>query len=461
HPETHNNLANVLLRQGHAERAISYYRTAIEIKPDYADAFGNLGNALLELNRLEESIEQNKRALALKPERFGSQNNLGVAYQALGRFEEATAAFERALELAPDEAPVHLNLANMRKFKLEDRRLPGLRRLIGRVDALDEEKQIAAHFAMGKALSDLKQYDEAFGHLVKANAVKRKTFDYDEPQRLAMFENIRTRFTPELFCANARAGDASWSPIFIVGMPRSGTTLLEQVLASHSKVHGAGELETFKEVIGECAKSQAIVPAYPDLVQQLSAERIAEMGRIYATRVRALAPEAGYIVDKMPLNFAFVGLIHLALPNARILHIRRDPLDTCVSCFSLMFTGSQPFAYDLAELGRYYRGYEGVMEHWHKVLPPGVMIDVQYEDLVDDLEGVGRRALAHCGLEWEDACRDFHDTKRTVRTASLMQVREPLYRSAMGGWRRYAKHLGPLAEALGGNEPARLAEALS
>jgi hypothetical protein len=159
----------------------------------------------------------------------------------------------------------------------------------------------------------------------------------------------------------------------------------------------------------------------------------------------------------MPLNFIFVGLIHLALPKARIIHIRRDPLDTCVSCFSLLFTGTQPFAYDLAELGRYYRGYETVMEHWRRVLPPGVMMDVQYEELVEDLEGVARRVLRHCGLAWEDACRDFHDTKRTVRTASLMQVREPLYRSSIGSWHRYAKDLTPLAEALGQDAPARVA----
>jgi hypothetical protein len=160
----------------------------------------------------------------------------------------------------------------------------------------------------------------------------------------------------------------------------------------------------------------------------------------------------------MPLNFVFVGLIHLALPNARFINVRRDPLDTCISCFSLLFTGSQPFAYDLAELGRYYRGYEATMAHWHKVLPPGVMIDVHYEDLVDDLEGTARHVLRHCDLDWEDACRDFHDTKRAVRTASLMQVREPVYRRSIGTWRRYAEFLEPLGQALGVDIRAGLAD---
>jgi tetratricopeptide (TPR) repeat protein len=455
HPEAHNNLANVYQRQGQMERAIAHYKTAIEINPSYADAYGNLGNAYLVLDRLEESIEQNRRALELKPSRFGSHNNQGVAFQALGRFEEAERAFERALELSPREASVHLNLANMGRFKAGDRRLTDLQKLLSEVESLDVDNQIAAHFAMGKALGDLGQHQGAFRHLLKGNALKRRTFAYDEPQRLAMFENIRTAFSQDFMKARSGGGGTSWSPIFIVGMPRSGTTLLEQVLASHSKVFGAGELETFKEALAECASSQGI---YPALAGALSQDQIRQLGETYTTRVRARAPEAERIVDKMPLNFVFVGLIHLALPNARFINIRRDPLDTCVSCFSLLFTGSQPFAYDLAELGRYYRGYEAVMEHWHKVLPPGVMIDAQYEDLVDDLEGAARRVLRHCDLDWEDACRDFHDTKRAVRTASLMQVREPVYRRSIGTWRRYAEFLEPLGQALGVDIRARWAD---
>jgi tetratricopeptide (TPR) repeat protein len=459
HVETHNNLANVYQRLGQMERAITHYKAAIEIDPSYADAHGNLGNAYLVLDRLEESIEQNRRALALKPSRFGSHNNQGVAFQALGRFEEAERAFARALELSPKEASIHLNLANMGRFEADDRRLPGLRELLNDVDRLDVDNQIAAHFAMGKALGDLGRSRDAFRHLLKANALKRSTIAYDEPQRLAMFENIRTTFSQDFINERLGGGDRSWSPIFIVGMPRSGTTLMEQVLASHSKVFGAGELEAFKEAIAECVRSQGIVSAYPLLAESLSENHIRQLGERYTTQARARAPKAERIVDKMPLNFAFVGLIHLALPNARIINLRRDPLDTCVSCFSLLFSGSQPFAYDLAELGRYHRGYESVMKHWHAVLPPGVMIDVHYEDLVDDLEGTARRALHHCGLDWEDACRDFHDTKRTVRTASLMQVREPVYRRSIGTWRRYAEFLEPLGQALGvdvGAQPSPL-----
>ncbi len=458
HAETHNNLANVYQKLGQMELAVAHYKTAIEINPSYADAHGNLGNAYLVLDHLEESIEQNRRALALKPLRFGSHNNQGVAYQALGQFEEATRAYERALELAPKDASVHLNLANMGRFKPGDRRLPRLQKLLSEVESLDIENQIAAHFAMGKARSDLGQYPDAFRHLLKANALKRRTFEYDEPQRLAMFENMKKTFSSDFMKARSDGGDKSWSPIFVVGMPRSGTTLMEQVLASHSKVFGAGELEAFKEVIKECVDSHGIPGFYPALVESLSPDHIRQLGEAYTAKVRPRAPDAERIVDKMPLNFCFVGLIHLALPNARFINVRRDPLDTCVSCFSLLFSGTQPFAYELGELGRYFRGYEKVMEHWHQVLPPDVLIDVRYEDLVDDLEGTARRALGHCGLDWEEACRDFHDTKRAVRTASQMQVREPVYRRSIGSWRRYAEFLDPLAQALGLDLPALLAK---
>lgn len=447
-PEVHNNLANVLLRQGHLDRAVAHYRTAIDIKPDYADAHGNLGNALLESNRLDESIAQNRRALALKPTRYESYNNLGIAYQALGQFAEATTAFELALQLAPDEAPAHLNLANMAKFAPNDRRLPQLKRLLAHVDQLDTQKQIAAHFAMAKALSDLGDHDDAFGHLKTANRLKRSTFVYDGAQQLAAFRNLSATFSREFIDRFAGCGDPSWSPIFIVGMPRSGTTLIEQVLASHSQIFGAGELETFKSIVGQCLTPSSPIDASPDLVTTLSREQITDIGQAYTKAVQALAPDAQRIADKMPLNFMFVGLIHLALPKAKIIHMRRDPLDNCVSCFSLLFAGQQPFAYDLAELGHYYRGYEAVMDHWRAILPPDVMIDVRYEDLVDDLPGVAGRVLAHCGLDWEDTCRDFQVTQRPVRTASLMQVRQPLFRTSVGSWRRYDKFLGPLRKAL-------------
>jgi hypothetical protein len=229
-------------------------------------------------------------------------------------------------------------------------------------------------------------------------------------------------------------------------MPRSGTTLIEQILSSHSRVFGAGEISDFRECIPNVDANGAVI----DIPRAaLSAPALRRLASRYLDRIRAMAPTAQRIVDKMPANFALVGLIHLALPNARIIHVRRDPIDTCLSCFSILFVGEQPYAYDLGELGRYYRGYQGLMDHWRTVLPPEILLEVRYEDVIHDLEAQARRLLAHCGLAWEETCLDFQQTRRSVRTASCVQVRQPIYQDSVGRWRPYANELKPLLEALG------------
>jgi hypothetical protein len=255
-------------------------------------------------------------------------------------------------------------------------------------------------------------------------------------------------------------GDPSSVPVFIVGMPRSGTTLIEQILASHPRVFGAGELMNLTRTVATLSRRAPFLGA----ILAMGAPELRELGAHYVTEVRQLAPEADRIIDKMPANFRLVGLIHLALPNARIIHARRDPLDTCFSCFSQLFSGDQPFSYDLAELGRYYSAYEMLMQHWRRVLPRGVMLEVNYEDVIGDLEGEARRIVSHCGLEWDDACLSFHQTERPVR--STFQVRQPIYRNSVGRWRLYERHLGPLIGALGlhfgrgsESEPAALVQA--
>jgi hypothetical protein len=250
-------------------------------------------------------------------------------------------------------------------------------------------------------------------------------------------------------------GNYSRVPIFIVGMPRSGSTLLEQILASHSRVFGAGEINDF-------AKSAASLPGvsedFPESVLILSDNELRHLGRRYVNSVTAKVPGVIRITDKMLSNFAYIGLIHLALPNARIIHACRDPVDTCLSCFSILFGDDQPYTYDLAELGRYYRAYERLMRHWRAVLPEGVMLDVCYEDVVANLERQARRLIGHCGLEWEDRCLEFHQTPRPVHTASVTQVRQPIYHDSVGRWRPYRDLLRPLLDTLqidGIDEPNR------
>jgi hypothetical protein len=225
-------------------------------------------------------------------------------------------------------------------------------------------------------------------------------------------------------------------------MPRSGTTLVEQMLASHPLVHGAGELMEFEAAV-------AALDGLGGVPADIDGAALRRIGAGYVARVRALAPQALRITDKMPGNFRFAGLIHLALPNARIIHLRRDPIDTCLSCFSILFGGDQPFTYHLGELGRYYRAYAALMDHWRSVLPPEVMLDVHYEELVGDFEPQARRILTHCRLDWDQACAEFYNTERPVHTASAAQVRQPVYQTSVGRWRPADETLRPLLAALG------------
>jgi tetratricopeptide (TPR) repeat protein len=449
----HNNLAAVLQKLGRFDEAIALYKHALAINPAYADAYCNLGSAFLALDRTEDAIEQSEKALRLDPSNVAARNNLGVALQALGRIDEAAKAYERALAIAPRQAATHLNLAHLRRFTVGDARLTALEKLAEDAASLDAEGQISLQFALGKAFGDLGQCERSFRHLREGNALKRAQLVYDENEVLGLFERIRTTFTRELMRQKSGGGDRSSAPVFIIGMPRSGTTLIEQILASHSKVHGAGEIEVFYQAVEKLRSSNAIAASFPDMVAAMSPDALRDLGSGYVRSIKSAAPAKERIVNKLPLNFKYAGLIHLALPNARIIHVRRDPVDTCFSCFSLLFTGNQPFAYDLGELARYYRGYAAVMEHWRTVLPPGVMIEVQYEELVTDLEGQTRAIIDHCGLDWEDACLAFHQTPRPVKTASAVQVREPVYRTSVGRWRRYESFLQPLIQALSAAAP--------
>src|SRR5262249_22231471 len=266
------------------------------------------------------------------------------------------------------------------------------------LEALPEREKIELHFALGKAFADIGNHEESFWHLVHGNRAKRQQVTYDEEQLLQRLERRQVVFTAELMREKQGLGDPSPVPVFIIGLPRSGTTLIEQILASHPKVFGAGERFA---LVGAAAS----VPDFPDGIVGLSGDRLRDIGAVYLRDIQGIAPPAAErITDKMPGNFHLAGLVPLILPNARIIHSCRDPRDTALSCFSTLFARRQEYTYDLGELGRYIRFYQALMEHWRKVLPPGMMLDVQYEDLVDNLEENARRMVAHCGLDWDEAC---------------------------------------------------------
>jgi tetratricopeptide (TPR) repeat protein len=440
-----NNIGYICLMHGRYEEAVTWYKKAVAQQPDMAMARAGLGNALSALGRTVEAHGVLENALALDPNNAAAQFGLGSVMEQLGRLEDARRAYERAVALASDFPAYHRALAGIRRFTENDPRLAALEGLTRDDASFPDDQRVELHFALAKAYDDLKRYASAFEHLQKGNAIKRGLVDYDEVKELTAMRDMVDAFAPELFKARRGAGDPSEVPVFIVGMPRSGTTLVEQILASHPNVFGAGEpMYLFELVAGGHAGA-----GFPSDIASLSDEALRRLGGLYAARVRALAPRAKRIVDKLPANFRLVGLIRLALPNARIVHIGRDPADTCFSCYSKVFSRGLEFTYELGELGRYYKAYETLMAHWRAVLPAETMLEVRYEALVEDLEAEARRIVTYCGLEWDERCLKFHETERSVHTASAVQVRSPIYNSSVGRWRPYQDHLRPLLDAIG------------
>ena len=449
-PLIRNNLGHALWELGQLDAATFEYRRAVELKPDYAQALCNWAGALMGLDRLDEAEEKLRQAIAVNSGFAGAHNNLALILKERGRVDEASRAAKRAIRLAPRNTSFYETLAAMRPFKAGDRYLRALEALLRDGGSLSAADRTHLHFALAKAYEDTGRLDAAFAQLQAGNRLKRRATDYDEAATLTRMDRTRTVFTADFMRRCESSGDQSPLPVFVVGMPRSGTTLIEQILASHPNVFGAGELNLFDLAAGRVANSLPKSARFPDMALAMSGDDFRKLGTSYLDGLRQRAPTASRIVDKMPGNFLFAGLIHLALPNATIIHAVRNPLDTCVSCFSILFT-NQAQTYELAELGRYYRHYRALMAHWRRVLPPNRIIDVHYEDLVGDLDGVARRIVSQCGLTWDARCLDFHRTDRVVRTASATQVRRPIYRTSVGRWQRYEKFLAPLICELGGN----------
>jgi tetratricopeptide (TPR) repeat protein len=403
---------------------------------------------LTDQDKLPQAETAYRRAVSLKPDFADAHNNLGGTLKYLGRFIDARQSVEKALQLSPRDARSFLNLTELKRFCADDPDLAKMEKLAQSIKTLPVNQQIDLHFALAKAYEDVGRYDDAFQRLLTGNALKRRQIQYHEAAALGELDHIMEVFTPEFVQTFQGAGEPSAVPVFIVGMPRSGTTLIEQILASHPQVFAAGELPNLNLIAASIGPMAGCPLPFPDVMPHLSKQHLRPVGARYVAEITQLAPEATHVTDKLPSNFRFAGLIHLALPNARIIHAARDPIDTCVSCFSKLFANSQHQTYDLAELGRYYQRYRALMQHWRQVLPAGRILDVQYEDLVSDFEGQARRIIAHCDLNWHERCLAFHKTDRAVHTASAVQVRQPLYRSAIGRAQPFAAYLQALMDVL-------------
>jgi hypothetical protein len=373
----------------------------------------------------------------------------------VGRQAEAVSAYREGLRLKPDFAELWWSLSNLKTWRFEPADVAAMESLLA-TPGLPDEPAAQLCFALGKAYEDARDFDRAFGCFGRGNALRRAREHYDPVQTEQIGERIRATFTPELFARLDGAGHVGAAPIFIVGMPRSGSTLVEQILASHPAVEATFELPQAGRLVRFIDRQRPGGEGYPEAVPGLSAGQLAELGRRYDEETRRFRTGAPRFTDKMPNNFATIGLLRLALPGARFINTLRHPLDTCLSCYKQLFARGQSFTYDLLELGEYYLEYQRMMDHWHRVLP-GLVLDVRYEDVVAGLEGEVRRILEFCGLPWDDACLRFHETGRAIRSASSEQVRRPIYSDAVGFWNNYAGHLAPLIETLGpllGPQPA-------
>ena len=448
YPDALVNRGNALIDLKRSKEALESYGRALVLKPAYPQALLNQGNALKDLKRPEAALNSYDKALSLKPDYAEAYDNKGVTLMELGRFDEAASAIETAITLAPKTARFYYNLTSSKRLSRGDWHIPAMEQLALDKASLSDDEQIDLHFALGKAYADIGEHERSFAQLSSGNALKRKRTIYDEVTAIAFLERMRESFTSDIMSGARYMGDPSPVPVFILGMPRSGTTLVEQILSSHPKFFGAGEIDDFDVAIGELGLIDGEIFNSPDILSRLSNEQLNRLGATYLARIKDAAPLAERISNKTPENFRFAGLIHLALPNAHIIHVYRNPIDTCLSCFSKRFVDNLPYTYDLAELGRYYRAYEKLMAHWRGVMPRNAMLEVQYEEVVADLEGQARRIVAYCGLEWDARCLDFHRTKRPVRTASATQVRQPIYKSSVDRWRAYESFLGPLLAEL-------------
>jgi len=442
----HSNLGGLLVERHEYVEAEQHCREAIRLRPGLAEAYSNLGLVFSIRAKLCEARECYQQAIALQPSLVDAHRNLGNVLLEQGHLEEARREYEEVIRLNPREVRALGSLSLIKRHTLSDH--ADLDRVERRLEdpLLTPGEQAELNFAMGKICDDCELYDKAFRHYRRANTLVRPAFDRSLFE--TMLNQWMSAFTRERFAAATPGGSPSETPVFVLGMPRSGTTLVEQILASHPQVHGAGELTDLTEISDRLASDRQLSPPYPLCLFNMPQSRLAELAEWYLARRREEAPEALRVTDKMPANFLMVGLIARLFPNARVIHCVRDPRDVCLSCYFADFITRPVYAYDLEDLGFFHRMHDRLMDHWRAVVPIRMM-QVRYEELIVRPEEISRKLVDFCGLDWDDRCLRFFENARPVRTSSGWQVRQPIYTTSVGRWRDYAKHLGPLFKALG------------
>jgi tetratricopeptide (TPR) repeat protein len=393
--------------------------------------------------------------LALRPKHAGAMLGLGHVLKTVGRQKEAIEAYRNCIQQKPHNGEIYWSLANLKTYRLTDDDIREMESMVAGRDDLDEEvseqSRVNFLFALAKAYEDRGNFEQAWAYYKEGNSSQRSLENYDPVRTEFMNDEIIEVFNRDFLAANTGLGHPSAEPIFVVGLPRSGSTLIEQILASHSQVEGTSELHYAGLVATSLNRNRADGVNYPQAVHELRGEHFKRLGADYLEYAQIHRVEGKpFFIDKMPNNFPTIGFLHLILPHAKIIDARRYPLDSCLSCYRQLFARGQSFTYDLTDIGEYFLQYQRMMDHWHEVLP-GRCLTVQYEDVVTDFENQVRRLLEYCELPWEDACIHFHETERPVRTASSEQVRQPVYSKSINFWRNHEEYLAELIEVL---EPA-------
>jgi len=440
YPNAHNNLGQILLQSGQPDAAMDHFEWAVAYQPEFFEAHNNLGSSLLALGQVNTAVTHYEKALEIKPDYQLARNNLGIAYQRLGEIDKAFKSFERAQTVKSDYAQAHYNLSVLKKYTKNDKQIVEMESLLSNQD-LSQSDRIFICFALAKAYEHLGKKDELFKVLHEGNQLRKKELNYT----IEKSEN-HNAIIEKLFNSNPKALSNQVStirPIFIVGMLRSGTSLVEQIISSHHEVYGAGELKNLSQIIIPILREHLT-----DDKKKLSKKTFLSIRQKYLESLSRFNASENVITDKWPLNFRSIGFILSAIPEAKIVHLKRDARAVCWSIYKHYFTDTgNGWAYNFEDLSEFYKLYSELMRFWHEMFP-GKVYDISYEDLTTNQEDETRKLLEYCELEWDKNCLDFHKNKRTVETASVLQVQQKMYQGSSEVWKEYEEYLQPMIKAL-------------
>jgi len=424
------------------QKAAFCFSKATELRPDWAEGWAGLGTMQTRSSQHKEGIESYKKSIELKANQPRVHLSLGHVYKTTGNQEDCINSYNDAISFDNNFGEAYWSLANLKTYKFSGEEILNMEKRV-ELNEVPEREKVHFLFSLGKAFEDMGSYDESFEYYKRGNDLNRGRTTYDPKAIEALSERLKLFFTEDRFNKYKGSGDNSNSPIFIVGLPRSGSTLIEQILASHSKIEGTMELPNIMNIARKLGNSTKDRTAYPEVIDTLQEIDLTNLGKSFINETKFLRTGKQHFIDKMPNNFSHIGLIKLILPNAKIIDARRNPMDTCFSCFKQLFARGQAFTYDLSEIARYYVNYVNLMDHWDKVLP-GYVYKVQHEDLLNDQEAVTRDLIDFCEVDFESSTLEFYKTKRAVKTASSEQVREPINTKGLNQWKNYETHLKDL-----------------